>query len=264
MSKVLRIPTALYSPDRKLASIGITAVNEPGVLITVLEPIARRGINLLAIISSAARADAPTATVSMIIDVTGVEKPVLMGLLEEIRGNDKVVDAQIYETGIDGYAADLYHEEYSVFDLRIIMLSEIMFYGFLKFLYDRFGETAGAFLYYIGLGGGREIAKLHKSLFKDPETCLKVLSIQAHSFGYTNNLEIKKNWEDAYQFSFNNMMECSIVGGWKKGKTSNWFRGIAAGYLSELMGRECLAEEVKCVNDGDERCVFHVRRREDL
>ena len=60
------------------------------------------------------------------------------------------------------------------------------------------------------------------------------------------------------------MMECSIVGGWKKGKTSNWFRGIAAGYLSELMGRECLAEEVKCVNDGDERCVFHVRRREDL
>ena len=54
------------------------------------------------------------------------------------------------------------------------------------------------------------------------------------------------------------MMECSIVGGWRKGKTSNWFRGIAAGYLSTLMGKEYSAKEIRCVNDGDDRCVFRV------
>ncbi|MGC8848245.1 MAG: V4R domain-containing protein, partial [Conexivisphaera sp.] len=40
-----------------------------------------------------------------------------------------------------------------------------------------------------------------------------------------------------------------------------WFRGVLAGLLSEVAGGEWDVEEVECVNDGSDRCVFSARRK---
>jgi predicted hydrocarbon binding protein len=53
------------------------------------------------------------------------------------------------------------------------------------------------------------------------------------------------------------LLECDLLKGRRKGKTSHWFRGMLAGILEAAEGGEW---EVECINDGSDKCVFEARR----
>lgn len=260
--KILHIPTSLYSKNRKVITLGVTLLNKPGALMSILTFLSQRNINILSIMSSAVGAEEKETTLSMVVDVTELADEIVDSVIEDMRKSQYVTDLRVSTTSINGFAADQYHTEYRLFNLRVIMMSEVTMYGFFKYFYEKFQNVAGAFFYHIGFGSGREVAALHKGIFNnDIETCLRFLPYQARAFGYASELQIKKIDRNIFEFKFQNLMECNVVRKIMNGKTSNWVRGIAAGYMTELLGMEYSAEEIECINYGGGSCTILARPR---
>ncbi|MDJ0269113.1 MAG: hypothetical protein NXY59_00920 [Aigarchaeota archaeon] len=74
-------------------------------------------------------------------------------MLEEIRRQEKTLSAYIFDTGIQSFTADQYHNRVLSFNARVVLMSEASLRGLLNSLYNTFGDAAAAaFLYHMGVG----------------------------------------------------------------------------------------------------------------
>ncbi|MFP3138447.1 MAG: V4R domain-containing protein [Nitrososphaeria archaeon] len=133
-----------------------------------------------------------------------------------------------------------------------------MLLGMREFLGEEMGETA---LYYIGYYSGRDAARAIGGILGAgaiPRASFAVL--QAH--GYASSLEALRSPDGSrYRIEARDLVECDLLKGRMRGRTSHWFRGMLAGILEASEGGEWEVEEVECVNDGSDKCAFEARRR---
>ncbi|MGC9191767.1 MAG: V4R domain-containing protein [Conexivisphaera sp.] len=124
------------------------------------------------------------------------------------------------------------------------------------------GEEVGAtFAYYAGFFSGREAARQFSSSL-GREAAIRVHTRILESHGYASSIEVLRDAGGGrYRFEVRDLVECALLRGMRGGRTSHWFRGVLAGFLSELEGGDWDVEEVACVNDGSDACVFEARRR---
>ena len=263
MSRIrpLNLPLSIYFPNKRLVSLAVELKNVPGALMEDLAVIHRFGINIVGLLSNTATANSPTTSVVIHLDVSGVEEEKLQEMLEEIRRQEKTLSAHILDAGIHSFTADQYHNRILSLNARVVLMSEASLKGLLHSLYTTFGDAAAAaFLYHMGMGGGHAIARYEKQLFKDPRVCIRVIEHNAVAFGYAHRLTIREVGATMFELVFEGLFECEYLAG-KKGPTSNWIRGMAAGFIEELFGGKWSATEVKCVNAGDGVCMFRVVRQ---
>lgn len=205
-------------------------------------------------------AEAPSIRNVIHLDATSVVGERLQEMLEEIRRGDKTLSAQMLDTGITGFTADHYHDMIRAFNMRVVLMSEAYLRGFLQNLYTTFGESVcSAFLYHVGAGSGRAIAQFQRRLFEDPHVCIRVVEYNSVAFGHGRRLTIRKVAADVFEIIFEGLFECEFLAG-KKGPTSHLMRGIIAAYFEELFGGKWETTEVKCINSGDDVCMFRVVR----
>ncbi|MGC8614161.1 MAG: V4R domain-containing protein, partial [Conexivisphaera sp.] len=122
------------------------------------------------------------------------------------------------------------------------------------------GDSVGsAFTYYAGLFSGHESAREFTAMFgKDQAIRLNIRTLESH--GYASSIEMLVG-ESTYRFEVADLVECDLLRGHRTGRTSHWFRGVLAGMLSEATGGEWDVEEVECINDGSDKCVFNAKRK---
>jgi Predicted hydrocarbon binding protein (contains V4R domain) len=84
--------------------------------------------------------------------------------------------------------------------------------------------------------------------------------LQAH--GYASSIEALRSPDGSrYRIEARDLVECDLLKGRMRGRTSHWFRGMLAGILEASEGGEWEVEEVECVNEGSDKCAFEARRR---
>ncbi|MGC8969932.1 MAG: V4R domain-containing protein, partial [Conexivisphaera sp.] len=197
-----------------------------------------------------------------ILDLTEVGREVGLELL---RGTPlKGVEVEVIDSGIEGFASIGGHVLESG-GHRSVIFSRNTVLGFLRGMRELMGEAAGAaFLYHAGFVSGREWGRYLAGRARDAREALAINLEVMKSHGLATSVAVLEG-EGRYRFEARDLFECDLLSGYaaERGgrlRTSHWFRGALAGFLSEVMGGEWDVEEVECVNDGSDRCAFEARR----
>ncbi len=262
MIRVMNLPLSLFLPHRRITIIGIEMKNLPEARKTILRRLSELDLDIMSLMTNAALEKDSVYTVSVFIDSTDKDDAALNEVVQQLRQVKHVISVRAVSSDIPGVAVEQFHDEYHAFNMRILIFTERTLGGMLKGLYNTFGDKATpAFLFLIGTQTGREAARYYASIFSDKQTCLKIHELQAHAFGYCRWARIIMTAPDEYEIRFEGLTECEILRGFKTGHTSHWVRGVACGVFSELFGGEWDATEIKCINAGDDSCVFKMRKK---
>ncbi|MEM2932324.1 MAG: 4-vinyl reductase, partial [Nitrososphaerota archaeon] len=73
------------------------------------------------------------------------------------------------------------------------------------------------------------------------------------SLGYARELNISRI-DGGIEAVLIDSLECQIQAKLRRIPSSNWTRGLIAGIATDLMERDCSAEEVECINLGYPHC----------
>ena len=145
-------------------------------------------------------------------------------------------------------------------EARMVALPIRFFHQIFKLL-RQLGATGLSLMYNMGYLAGRERAQVFRQITDSNEELLRIfLSYEAAlgtgRFALKSYTPRKRCVIEAYD-----LYEC--VGVKSREPNSHLFRGLLAGFLTELWGREVMVTETKCIAKGDEACVFEARAREE-
>lgn len=145
-------------------------------------------------------------------------------------------------------------------EARMVALPIRFFHQIFKLL-RQLGATGLSLMYNMGYLAGRERAQIFKQITDSDEELLRIfLSYEAAlgtgRFTLKSYTPRKRCVLEAYD-----LYEC--VGVKSNESNSHLFRGLLAGFLAELWGREVMVVETECIAKGDEACVFEARAREE-
>jgi len=249
----MRIPVSWIAPGRDL--VALEADVAAGYLGVLYDGLRKAGFRVLGITCSG---DGPNLRCTGILDVTGstADPREIASRLSAMNG---LVSARITGDSARGFAAVGGHIIEAGGARSIVMTSRALLGLFLG-AREYMGDPAGsAFIYYAGFFSGREAAaELSGILGSESTLHVHTRILEAH--GYATRVDILRG-EGVYRFEARDLVECDLLRGRRKGRTSHWFRGVISGFLSELEGGEWDVEEVECINDGSDKCAFEARRK---
>ena len=252
-----RIPLSWLDPGRELLAIKVSA-DSAGKVGMVWDYLEKRG---LALLGAALNVGREGAVAFGVVDATGLgleaAREAALGI--PIEG----VSVEVIDAG-RGFASTGGHE-LEVGSGRAVMASERTLLGLFRGIRELMGDDAGAaFLYYAGAMSGREWGRLLRDMGYDAGAALRVNFRSLESQGYATRVEVLEG-KDRFRIEVYDLVECDLLSSYaaRKGgmRTSHWFRGAVAGFLSAALGGEWEVEEVECVNEGSDKCAFEARRR---
>jgi len=119
------------------------------------------------------------------------------------------------------------------------------------------GSGGLAIIYHMGYGAGESLAKRLGKYFRDNRKALEYLLLYYETLGHGKfKLRIYSEKERC-KVVVEELLEC--MGVKSSEPNSQLFRGILAGFLTELWGVEVEVVETKCIAMGDEYCEFEAR-----
>jgi len=252
--RISRLPFSWIEPGRRLAAVtveasGYSAVEEEH------RAVESSGARVLATMCAPSEG---RVVCESIVDLGELDPEELESRLGSIKG---IESADVREGAVPGFASLPGRTLEAAGTGSILMTSRAllgMLLGMREFLGEEVGETA---LYYIGYYSGRDAARsFGEILGPGAAPSVNFAVLQAH--GYASSIEALRSPDGSrYRIEAHDMVECDLLKGSRSGRTSHWFRGMLAGILSAAEGGEWEVEEVECVNDGSDKCVFEARRR---
>ena len=255
-----RMGTISYRSGAKLYCFTVRGSDEPGVGSKVLEILAKMGAN--AIWTHMELLDEGTYYALIIADMssaTASPEEVARRIEEEEDVKATVVSPSLFENA----ATPCWWFPVIVGDERAIIVRETVVEKMGENMERMFGSSAwAALLYHSGHEFGRaayrdHVGRLAHGVVK-PNAIIELAELLGSSFGFGlikiiyMDLEAKR-----FIVRVEKMFECELAGKRGiKGKTSHFFRGVVAGWLSEYAGEDIFCEEVMCINMGDPHCEF--------
>ncbi len=255
----LEIPLHAFAPGRELVAVMATSrsVESLGELLRRLEGL---GVEV-----HGAMISARPEGVAMIgiLDVTELGRDRGIGAILSM--SQEGVSVEIVGRGSRGFAA-LGGRVLRVGGARAVVATERILKGLFEGARELVGEEAGStLLYYIGLLSGEEWGRFLRNLLGDPHAAVTTFADIVASEGYATSVVVLEG-EGRYRIEVRDLVECSLLSRYaaERGgrmRTAHWSRGLIAGFLSGLEGGRWDVDEVACVNEGYDRCVFEARRR---
>jgi len=248
------------SPGRRLAaySMDITE-NRVGILRDVAQAVAQRGGDILYLHLQVG--EGGKGTIFFIIDVTEstLDFGELTEALNEIEG---VGNVDLILPVKEGLLIDTSNFPAYVGDSRVAIMRDVLLRSAKKELVKRIGhEATDALLYNIGfemgLGAGEDHKKIARSVgIEDPKDVLELVTVPLFkTLGY-GEAELRLS-EEGGEIRLYRNIECEAAG--IVGRTScSLLRGMWAGVLTSVLGKEVEVEEVRCTAAGDGYCELKV------
>ncbi|BBE42033.1 hypothetical protein NAS2_0644 [Conexivisphaera calida] len=248
-----------FEPGREITAVRVEADSAAKVG-ALWDYLTKRGIMVL---GAMLNTDSNGTRAFAILDVTDIGREPAMEMMRDAPIED--MRLEVMDPGVRGFASTGGHL-LEAGSGRAVVTSERTLTGFFRGMRELLGDDAGAaFLYYAGFVSGREWGKFLMALKYDPVTAVKINFETLKSQGYATSIAVLEG-EDKYRIEVRDLVECDLLSDYaaEKGghvRTSHWFRGTIAGFLAAVRGGEWGVEEVECVNDGSDKCVFEARRK---
>lgn len=264
----LELNTLVCCNGRRILGLNLRVRNIPGVLERIVRVISGRGLNIVAVLTSIPSPIAEEALIFICVDFTGREDARLH-VVREVSSLDVVYDVKLIEPTVAGI---LYDESFFPIYLagkRAIILDYSSIVGLIQGLKSRFGESiAAVILYHAGYRVGQEIYNeyIRESKIKDmpipvANEILKPLLI---AYGWCK-IEVHGVFMDGIALKAYNLWECEIQKPYHiergiRARTSHYVRGFLAGVYDNVFKGKTIVDEVKCLNLGDDHCLFQIRK----
>ncbi len=254
------------SPGRRLAaySMDITE-NRIGILRDVAQAVAQRGGDILYLHLQVG--EGGKGTIFFIVDASNsaLNFEELVETLNRIEG---VGNVDLILPVREGLLIDTLNFPAYVGNSRVAIMRDVLLRSAKDELERRIGpEATDALLYNIGfemgLGAGEDHRKMARSVgIEDPREVLELVTVPLFkTLGYGEaELDLR---EDGGTIRLYRNIECEVAG--MVGRAScSLIRGMWAGVLTSILGREVTVEEVRCTAAGDGYCELRVVPRSGL
>ncbi len=247
-------------PGRRLAaySMDITE-NRVGILRDVAQAVARRGGDVIYFHLQVG--EGGKGMIFLILDATksALEFEELKDALNEIEGVGNV-DLILPER--EGLLIDTLNFPAYVGNNRVAIMRDVLLRSAKNELMRRIGpEATDALLYNIGFEMGEGAGEDHKRLarsvgIENPEDVLKLVTVPLFkTLGY-GEADLSLG-EDGGSIRLYRNIECEAAG--MTGRAScSLIRGMWAGVLTSILGKEVVVEEEKCTAAGDGYCELRI------
>ncbi|MGC8613614.1 MAG: V4R domain-containing protein [Conexivisphaera sp.] len=258
-SRGFRLSLQRFDPGRDLVAVKVET-DSSAKMGMFFDYVDKRGLTML---GATVNRDPEGVVAFTVLDATEMGRDTALEVLRSVPLEDLRVE--VVDSGVRGFASTGGH----LLDAgsgRSVIASERTLRGFFRGMRELMGDDAGAaFLYYAGFVSGREWGKFLVDLGYDPGAAVKINFETLESQGYATSITVLEG-EDVYRIEAHDLVECDLLSGYAAGKgghvrTSHWFRGAVAGFLTAVRGGEWSVEEVECVNDGSDKCAFEARRK---
>ncbi len=251
------------SPGRRLAAYSMDIIeNRIGILRDVAQAAAERGGDILYLHLQVS--EGGEGTIFLILDATesALDFEELVEELNEIEG---VGNVDLILPVREGLLIDTLNFPAYVGDRRVAIMRDVLLRSAKDELTKRIGpEAADALLYNIGfemgLGAGEDHKKIARSVgIEDPKDVLELVTVPLFkTLGY-GEAELRLSRQGGEIRLYRNI-ECEVAG--VAGRAScSLIRGMWAGVLTSVLGREVSVEEVRCMAAGDGYCELKVVQR---
>ena len=249
-----------YLPGRRLANIGLVLTHPTRGISDLCEVMRGLDVDVVAVDMCRNIENFDEAFLSLIVDISKISDEQLEDLATKIRQSENVKELVIHHSHIPGLVSDMFFDYRGTLGRRSLIISFPALTGFFQGLYDILGDSAGAFLYHAGKLAGIEGAISHRALLNvsDIDLWLRIAGLFLRSLGYAREVSITRI-DDRIEATLTDSLECQIQARLRRLPSSNWTRGLIAGIATNTMGRDYSAEEVECINLGDQHCRIVAR-----
>ncbi len=161
---------------------------------------------------------------------------------------------------------DILHSEQGVMTLgpvRAVLMTEAAYVFMMKVLNEHAPHALKYAFYDMGYRVGEQLMSVLAGTAEEPEKAFRYLVETYRQAGYGNMEMLEFDLEKPQvTLAGTNLLEVQVARGSGVYRTprsvDHYSRGMFAGFLSNLLGREVVCEEVACQYRGDERCEFVV------
>lgn len=150
----------------------------------------------------------------------------------------------------------------SIGDIRVILFGVANMKGVVEGIKEEFGMRGGySLLYHLGYGVGEELYEIYAAPLgiKSVEEGSILLRALVRGASWGEIIEYEEN-EDKIIVKFRNLWECEVQVGKVHAPASAYVKGLITGYFKNILGREPIVEETKCIAAGDPYCQFEIRK----
>ncbi|MEM2373232.1 MAG: hypothetical protein QXI11_02190 [Thermoproteota archaeon] len=255
MSRFRDLSILYYLPGRRLANLGAVLVDSTGGISELCEVMRGIGVEVIAVDMSRNPENFNEAYLSLIVDISKLSDEQIEDIVMKLRQSENFKEITLHKSDILGLISDMFFDYRGVLGRRALIISYAALTGFFQGLYDLLGDSAGAFLYHAGKLVGIEGAKSHREYLNvsDVDLWLRIAGRFLRSLGYARELNIARI-DGGIEAVLIDSLECQIQAKLRRIPSSNWTRGLIAGIATDLMERDCSAEEVECINLGYPHC----------
>lgn len=256
----------MFYQGRKLYGLVLRGRSKPGALEQTTDILARHGIDIT-YLSLGPMRRGERGSIVLFLDFT--EADVKPGeLVEELEALEFIEKAEVIKPRFEGLIADEYSFPLMLGSHRALILSEPALRGFLIKFREHLGSGGEAMLYYIGREVGaergrhinREAEKMGINRLRDKFIIGEVI-FKSLGYGIPQMMEFSED-PPYFKMRVYHCIECGL--GDNVGRPfSHYVRGVIAGYASEILNREMLVEETRCIAMGDPYCEFKVKPKEN-
>jgi len=259
--KGISLPIAMRSSGSKIILLKLTLENIPGALAKVAKVLADHGVNILSSIINASKG-AQNATMISFVDYTRVQESI-EELANKLRELNVVLDVTVVKPQMPGLIVNELLYPLSYMGVRVVCFHIACIGELLRQLYNKFGPSAKALMYYAGYSGIKKIVGALYGITGLKDLALLHACLQLFKASGFGEFEIKSFNLKPVHISIEayDLFECVPFKGELKEPNSQIFRGILAETVEEIAREPALAIEEKCIAKGDPYCKFIIKRR---
>lgn len=230
-------------------------------LVRVIQELVKRGLNPLSVEAAPNSANPSELSLLAFIDMGGVDEGVLRDLTSELESSKIISSPKILTTPIPGVIGDTYSDYKGFLRFRALVIGEPALTGFLRGLYQTFGEAGAVFLYHAGKSIGVTAARIHSDTLnvRERDMMYRGAELFFRALGYVRSLSLNREEGKTVTAVLTDNLECSLLRDIKRPPTCQWVRGMIEGIVEVFEGGRYESEEVECINMGGSSCKILLR-----
>ncbi|MEM3155992.1 MAG: hypothetical protein QW668_05075 [Nitrososphaerota archaeon] len=250
-----------YYPGRHVVGLGASISELGRGLQTVLEALLRVGVKPISIEVMPNQSREGESLLWMVIDVGDVEEGALKSAILDLESSKTLSSVQLLSPVVPGLMTDAFFNYKGFLGNRAVIIGTPALDGFLRGLYESFGEAGAVFLYHVGKSIGARASKFYREALniRDLRQLYRAAELFFQALGYVRSLNLTKLEKGVITATLTDNLECLLLKDVRLPPTSHWVRGMIEGVVEVIEGERYESEEVDCINKGSPVCRIVLR-----
>ena len=257
--RIINLGRMLVFQGRNLYGLAVffspKAVEAPGILMSLTQVLAEKGISIFHIVGSGRQ---PDGSYYMLLYADFADKDPYE-VSKELYNVEYVEKIEVLEPVVPGVVVDTVTDRLMLADERAVILRHTIYRGLFGVIREELGPSASVIFYHIGIRAGRDAFKSHVKILKGKKDTASLVRLcealwRTVGFGRLEIVSLDTQRGRAVARVYDNF-ECEMFK--NSGEPQGYLtRGLLEGWFEGILGPELKSEETKCIAKGDPHCEF--------